>query len=485
MHRQAFGRSAAALLGLTFALFASPATAFAASPANDDFGSATVVAALPFSDQVDNTTATLEAGEPQCSPSPRTVWYSFTPAADEVVKVDMDGSSFFDTGLAVYRSSGGGFGGLSFVPNGCEIFGDSVFFDALAGTTYYFQAADYFNGGGDLHLNVQAIPPPANDAFANTTAIGSLPFNDSLDMTAATLEPGEPQPSTPIGRSTWYAFTPPVTQTLSATGTTGSPYFAPIVTVYTGSSLGGLTKVKSGVGQPATFRADAGVTYHFQLAIPQLSLPVTAPMTFGLEVTPPPVAGFFYSPGDPTIFDTVQFVDQSFDPGQAGFQLESWELGDGTHATGCCPTHRYAADGDYTVRLTVTTTDGRTASTSQVVHVRTHDVAITKFTTPQTASAGQTRQITVGVSDNRYSEIVQVQLFKSTPGGTDLVGTLTQSVPVRGANRTTGFDFSYTFTSDDATVGKVTFRAAATILGPRDALPADNEAIASPTKVSH
>jgi len=51
-------------------------------------------------------------------------------------------------------------------------------------------------------------------------------------------------------------------------------------------------------------------------------------------------------------------------------------------------------------------------------------------------------------------------------------------------NGTTEFAFSYTFTADDARVGKVTFKAVANILGARDALPADNEAIAAPTKVS-
>jgi hypothetical protein len=82
-------------------------------------------------------------------------------------------------------------------------------------------------------------------------------------------------------------------------------------------------------------------------------------------------------------------------------------------------------------------------------------------------------------------ESVEVTLFRSVPGyGYVFVGTLTQSVPVRPANRTTDFSFSYTFTGDDARIGKVTFRAVATIVNAPDALPADNEAIAPPVKVS-
>lgn len=135
------------------------------------------------------------------------------------------------------------------------------------------------------------------------------------------------------------------------------------------------------------------------------------------------------------------------------------------------------------MQLTVTTWDGCTASIGGLVRVRTHDVAITKFSVPKSARAGQTRQISVGVNNRRYPENVEVVLYKSVPGGYEWVGTLTQSVPVRPANRTTDFAFSYTFTSADARLGKVTFKAVANLVNARDALPADNEAISPPTKV--
>jgi hypothetical protein len=89
------------------------------------------------------------------------------------------------------------------------------------------------------------------------------------------------------------------------------------------------------------------------------------------------------------------------------------------------------------------------------------------------------------VFDLRYPETVQVQLLKSVPGGFETVGTLTQSISPRGKNQTTPYTFNYTFTADDANTGKVTFKAIAMIVGSRDALPADNESIAPPTKVSH
>jgi len=117
------------------------------------------------------------------------------------------------------------------------------------------------------------------------------------------------------------------------------------------------------------------------------------------------------------------------------------------------------------------------------VLVRTPDVAIPRFSAPIAGIVGQTRQITGGLNSRRYPETVEVQLFKSVPGGYQLVGSLSNSVPVRASNRTTDFSFSYTFSNADAQIGKVTFKAVANLLGARDALPADNEAIAPPTKI--
>lgn len=124
--------------------------------------------------------------------------------------------------------------------------------------------------------------------------------------------------------------------------------------------------------------------------------------------------------------------------------------------------------------------DGRTASGSIVLNVGTHDVAITKLTVPQSASAGQNRAITVTVTNKRYPETVRVQLSKSVPGGFAPVGTLTLSVR---AGKSVDFKFSYVFAAEDAAIGKVSFQATATIAGARDALPADNSVTALQTKV--
>lgn len=324
--------------------------------------------------------------------------------------------------------------------------------------------------------------PPANDDFANATVIGALPFDDIKNLVAASVEPNEPAPLCGFGApsvTVWYAFTPATNDSLSA-----RILMAPsqsVVAAYVGSSLEDLTEVGVRCFSGAlTFRPEANTTYYFQAGIYFTG----GPLQFHLEVTPPPVAGISLSHPEPSIFDTIQFFDGSYDPGEVGFETQVWDFGDGATGSGCCPTHRYAADGDYLVRLTVTTFDGRTASASHTLPVRTHDVAIARLSAPQAASAGQTRNISVEIRNSHYPEDVEVQLLKSTPGGYELIGFLRQSVPVRPSNRTTGFNFSYTFTPEDAKIGKVTFKAIAYLISARDALPADNEAISSPpTKV--
>ena len=352
MHFRPF---ASLTLALALAL-AGTFPALAAPPSNDNFVDAEVIAAMPFSGITNNNEATTEAGEPFGCFTPRTVWYRFTPASSGFFSVDMNGSSFFDTIVNVWREVSPGIGGLSFI--NCTSFGGSTLIYLEGGTTYYFQAGDNFTGGGDLVLNVQEVPAPQ------------------------------------------------------------------------------------------------------------------------------PVVGFNFFPSDPSQYDTVTFCDNSFDPGGVGIQSMTWDFGDGGTSTVNCAQNKYAADGDYTVQHSVTTFDGRSASTSEVVSVRTHDVSITKVSAPKSANVGQTRPITVSIKNSRYDETVRIELYRSSPGGGwEFIGSSTQYVPVRPGNRTSDFVFNYTFTPQDAQLGKATFRVIVSLISARDAFPADNEAVSVPPTV--
>jgi hypothetical protein len=324
--------------------------------------------------------------------------------------------------------------------------------------------------------SVQPALAVANDNFANATVITNLPFYVNNNNYDATFEDGEPVPSCGYGyyaATIWYAYTPSTNMSLTATA-----YYSnvpPVLAIYTGS-WGNLTQIYCGTDYPVfSFEAQANVTYYFQLSD---LYNWRGELPFHLYVTPPPNVDFNYTPYDPSVFDVVNFdAYYIYDPAGVYGGTPAWNLGDGTTSDQSYVTHQYAKDGDYNVSLTYTTSDGRTGSANRTVHVRTRDVAITKFSVPQTAKSNTTKEITVEVANRRYSDNVQVQLYKGLPGGEEqLIGTLTIFVPAR-ANRATLFKFSYTFIGCDATIGKVTFRTAATLQSGHDALPADNTAI--------
>lgn len=468
------GATTPMLLFAALAVLLVAAPAAVAAPANDNFDSATAVSALPFSHAVATAGGTTEEGEPQfCSFVENSAWYAITPSEDAILRADARGT-LASTQVNVYRQEASGLGGLSFLD--CQGWSsEPVVFRVRAGSTYYLQASTLFNGGGELRLSVDEVQAPANDNFGDAKPISSVPFGDDVDLLGASAQPSEPTNCIGTDQKTaWYAFTPSQTDSYAVDRSGG---YLPLA-VYTGDSLSSLSQVACASYSTAIFRAEAGKTYYLQLGHGYGS----GSAHLSLNTAPPAIASFYHYPSDPSIFDTVSFYDYSWD--LAGIASWGWTFGDGATATGWQASHRYAADADYPAKLAITTTDGRSASTTREVNVKTHDVAITKLTVPESARVGKSRQLTVEVANKRYAETVQVALMRSVPGGGfEQVGQVTQGVPARAGKRTTTFSISYTFAPEDATLGKVTFQAVTTLLGARDAHAADNTVIAVPTKV--
>ena len=101
--------------------------------------------------------------------------------------------------------------------------------------------------------------------------------------------------------------------------------------------------------------------------------------TFKILKNKPPTANFDYSPDEPTDLETVQFVDQSIDEdGEiVGWQ---WDFGDGNTSVLQNPSHRYADDGTYIVKLTVTDDKGASAEKQMIIEVF-NDPPTSAFTT--------------------------------------------------------------------------------------------------------
>jgi hypothetical protein len=145
-------------VALALILAAVPAGTAFGQPGSDDLADATPVTSLPFTDSVDASEATMQAGEPdfECAPVHATVWFSLTLGRSTFVTVDTAGSDY-DTVLTVYQGTGFG----DFEPVACnDDVADlqaRVSFTAAAGRTYFVQAGAFgeegFDPAGQLEIS--------------------------------------------------------------------------------------------------------------------------------------------------------------------------------------------------------------------------------------------------------------------------------------------------------------------------------------------
>lgn len=145
--------------GAAFALF-TPVAASAAVP-NDDFDSATVIGALPFTDTVDMTQATTAADDPLlCFGDPSspfgTVWYSFTPTFSGLVRPTVT----YLANLSLYT---GERGSLTLVSCGADAY------EVTAGVTYHFMLGSLVSDLGETTLALDRHFPPQVALTVNST----------------------------------------------------------------------------------------------------------------------------------------------------------------------------------------------------------------------------------------------------------------------------------------------------------------------------
>jgi hypothetical protein len=457
--------------------------AHAEPPTNDDFDASTPVTALPFAARQDTSQATGSADDPswcQGHDVEGGVWFTHTAAADGFLRATTAGSDH----STILSAHTGKRGELHGVDDTCVIDATMTFL-ATAGTTYHFFVAGYRVTGGALSFALDAVPTSPNDAFASAEAVSTLPLTRQPDLSTATFEADEPGSTcvyTETVPSVWYAYTTPG-PAISVTAQVEHNDTA--VTVYTGASLTELTQVMCAnysYSESNVFRAEPGTTYYLRVTGPRRSY---RPVRLSLAEAPALQPSISQWPSAPSVFDDVQFSAHSWQGIDRPMTAE-WDFGDGTTSPPSTEgvSHHYTADGTYQVTLRATSPDGRTATTTTQVKVETHDVSITRFDVPSSAHEGDSKSITVHVGNTRYPETATVTLYKSSGSSWTTVGSLTLAVPAR-PTRKVQFPFSYTFTPDDARVGKVAFRAQVTVPYPAlDARLADNEVTSIATTVN-
>jgi hypothetical protein len=116
--------------------------------------------------------------------------------------------------------------------------------------------------------SLSAFVPPDNDAIASAEVVPGLPFTAGVSTVEATTAPDDPQCAGGNAASVWYAYTPPVSTSLTA-DTFGSDYDTTL-SAYTGAP-GSLVQVacSDNAGGPQsqiTLSVAKGVSYYFMAA---------------------------------------------------------------------------------------------------------------------------------------------------------------------------------------------------------------------------
>ncbi len=162
------------------------------------------------------------------------------------------------------------------------------------------------------------------------------------------------------------------------------------------------------VTQPATFNVqlivtdDGGKTGS-----------ITQSITLGSIENKAPTADFSYTPENPVIGETIQFVSESTD--EDGWIVSwQWNFGDGTTSTQENPQHKYNVNEKtvFAVKLTVTDNGGQTASKTKSITIseqeNTPPTAAFSFSPPAPRS-GDMVYFNAGSSFDPDGEIVQYQ----------------------------------------------------------------------------
>jgi hypothetical protein len=327
-------------------------------PKNDSKSGATVIGTLPYSKTENTKGATQSSTDPKCAYQTGgislddTVWFTFTASSSE--RYEILTSAADSDAVALIKGS-------KMVHCSTSVSGKaSIFYQASAGAKYYIMVD--LPSWGKFNLSVSLPGAPANDDFINAAPV-SMPMAATFDATNATAETGEPADcGLGVSRTVWYSITPVSSGTIYLEAQPTA-----FMSVYTGTDLASLTEVTCTSYTPdyteLSFSATSAQTYYVQIA----------PSNFGPDLLhvgegTNPIASFTYSQVVPYSKSHVGFWDTSYDPLHSS-STASWDFGDGSQGSGWFVQHTYATSGVYSVKLTETTGDSRTASITQDINV--------------------------------------------------------------------------------------------------------------------
>lgn len=260
-------------------LLTPPVGPIGSAVANDSFARASPIGATGGTFSVSSVGATREPGEPDHANNQggASVWWTWTAPTTGAATVTTAGSNF-DTVLAIY--TGAALTSLTTIAandDGPDDLTSSATFNVQAGQTYRIAVDGYGGRSGNIRLTLSTTSgggtptAPANDTFANRTALPAAGGSASGTNQQATAEIGEPNHAGVAGgRSVWWTWTAASASTC-VISTSGSN-FDTLLAVYRGNTLGTLAAVASNDNESAgtttssvRFATTAGTTY--QIAV--------------------------------------------------------------------------------------------------------------------------------------------------------------------------------------------------------------------------
>lgn len=255
--------------------------ALAAPPAtNDSFADAKVITSgsLPYTDQLDASSATVEADETvdRCGGTyARSIWYRITPNFNGALRADTIGTDGGD--LTIYK----GTSLVDLTEVGCndDLSDDTnsarVAWPVKSGTTYYIRLND---GHGQTVFHLRRVKRPSHDHFGSAMHVTSLPFVHHTSNTNASYQYSEPD-SEDVGTGGCSTADPTLWYTIRMTRNTPlrvtvTGAIDTVVAVYSGDSQASLSGVGcnddtsiegQGLHSNVAWRAQAGVRYYIQV----------------------------------------------------------------------------------------------------------------------------------------------------------------------------------------------------------------------------
>jgi hypothetical protein len=222
---------------------------------------------LPASETIDTASYTTEPGEPSNCFLSRTAWYRMTGVTG-AVRISLESSMQGRGVVSVYRSTPTD--ELEAVV--CRQVPwpgtrTELTLEALASETYYLRVGRDSSGSLPvLGLDVEVVPPPANDTSAGAEV---LPWAQPVDGdTAGATGAGEPAPScvSSWGATVWYSVTPAEDGPMLIS--TAGADFDTVLAVYEGSADAsseiGCNDDHDGLRSRVRVEAQAGHTYLIQ-----------------------------------------------------------------------------------------------------------------------------------------------------------------------------------------------------------------------------